>query len=426
MSSSTQSSSPTEAPSAPSSSNITRIMVIIGISTFTLFLVLVSILVLKRNSKKKKEAIQKRQCTNDSNMFNDRAEYPTAINEHDQCGLQAGFERATHRDIVDDNNGFAYNNIPVVNQRVEEFMSIPSHNNSLVSNKSLLSEGYSICSESRDEDNETCNLEDEFDQYKDQKLEKMRSDIEGTVTNFDGMMSQALTKALMDDDNELRDYSELMRGGIGNSMEIEASVLCKMNDWLKRRERAPLEDRRAFIQETLNRMVASVRHGIIAPEDASRTIHESAAMLGLQLAENIPETAVIVTGMRKLVTRKDVLEAFREFGEIDDAAVSPNARGFGLVRYKSTKSVQRAMERFRIGEIVVQDVAVVIKVLKSDARLATINVYPPRLPPALPPTRPKSRDYDLRPPGDSSGQLDRTRSHNIRRGPGSDTGSARS
>ena len=55
------------------------------------------------------------------------------------------------------------------------------------------------------------------------------------------------------------------------------------------------------MQETLNKMVASVRHGIISPEDASRTIHECAAMLRLELAEKIPETALIITGMRKAV-----------------------------------------------------------------------------------------------------------------------------
>ena len=43
------------------------------------------------------------------------------------------------------------------------------------------------------------------------------------------------------------------------------------------------------MQETLNKMVASVRHGIISPEDASRTIHECAAMLRLELAEKISE-----------------------------------------------------------------------------------------------------------------------------------------
>lgn len=130
------------------------------------------------------------------------------------------------------------------------------------------------------------------------------------------------------------------------------------------------------MQETLNKMVASVRHGIISPEDASRTIHECAAMLRLELAEKIPETALIITGMRKAVKADEVIDAFKEFGEIEDAAVSPNARGFGLVRFLSPKSVLRALDKFRKEEIVVQDVAVMIRVLKSDDMLMPMRDTP--------------------------------------------------
>ncbi len=76
-------------------------------------------------------------------------------------------------------------------------------------------------------------------------------------------------------------------------------------------------------------MVSSVRHGIVSPEDASRTIHGCAALLGLQLAKDIPETTLIITGMRKSVSRQDVEKAFKVFGEIESAAVSSNRRGFG-------------------------------------------------------------------------------------------------
>ena len=38
----------------------------------------------------------------------------------------------------------------------------------------------------------------------------------------------------------------------------------------------------------------------------------------------------------------------------------------GLVRFKSLKGVSAAMSKYRMGEIVVQDVAVMIKVLKTD------------------------------------------------------------
>jgi RNA recognition motif-containing protein len=121
------------------------------------------------------------------------------------------------------------------------------------------------------------------------------------------------------------------------------------------------------MQETLNEMVSKVRRGMVSPEDASRTIHGSAAMLGLQLAETLPENTLIVTGMRKQVTKDHIAKAFKEFGEIESAAVSSKQRGFGVVRYRSPKSVQNAMNRFRYGEIVVQDGGVMIRVLKVDS-----------------------------------------------------------
>ena len=124
--------------------------------------------------------------------------------------------------------------------------------------------------------------------------------------------------------------------------------------------------RRDFMQKTLNEMVAMVRRGIMSPEDASRTIHGSAALLGLQLAENLPETTLIVTGMRKQVTTDHVMKAFEEFGEIESVGVSTNERGFGVVRFRSPKSVQRARDKHRYGEIIVQDVAVSIRLLQAD------------------------------------------------------------
>jgi hypothetical protein len=83
------------------------------------------------------------------------------------------------------------------------------------------------------------------------------------------------------------------------------------------------------MQDILGKMVTSVRRELLAPDDASRTIHECAALLGLQLSSDIPETTLIVSGMRQRALRRDLLEAFEKFGEIEDAAVSSNSRGFG-------------------------------------------------------------------------------------------------
>ncbi len=83
------------------------------------------------------------------------------------------------------------------------------------------------------------------------------------------------------------------------------------------------------MQEVLNKMVASVRHGVLGPKEASRAVHECAALLGLQLASEIPGSTLVISGLRKTSTAEDVIEAFRTFGEIEEAAVASNQRGFG-------------------------------------------------------------------------------------------------
>lgn len=237
---------------------------------------------------------------------------------------------------------------------------------SIMSDKSLVSEGGSgLGGASDDEMDGTKNLQDEFDQYKDQNLEQLRSDVEGNLAGFEGIMSAAVTKALMGDEDSKIDHRELMWGCHGNptGAEVEASALCDVNDWLKRNELAPVERKRAFMQDMLNKMVASVRFGVLHAEDASRTIHESAALLGLQLANELPMTTVIISGMRKTVKAAQFVKVLEEFGEIDVAAVASGERGFGIVRFRHPKSVERAMRRYRNAEIVVEDVAVQLKVI---------------------------------------------------------------
>lgn len=122
---------------------------------------------------------------------------------------------------------------------------VVSPSESLVSNQSLLSAGNSLAGDSGDEVDATHNLADEFDQYKDQNLEKMRAGIEGNLAGFDGMMSQALTRALIDEDDTTIDPTELLWGGSGHLLgaEIEASALGEVTDWLKRKESASDEER---------------------------------------------------------------------------------------------------------------------------------------------------------------------------------------
>jgi hypothetical protein len=127
------------------------------------------------------------------------------------------------------------------------------------------------------------------------------------------------------------------------------------------------------MQDILNKMVSSVRYGVLLADDASRTIHESAALLGLELANDLPMTTVIISGMRKQATPNNMIKALQEFGDIDTAAVAPNERGFGIVRFRHPKSVDRAMRRYRSGEILVQDVGVQVKALMPSGNVESMN-----------------------------------------------------
>lgn len=259
------------------------------------------------------------------------------------------------------------------------------HEESMLSNESLLSmTGQSLEDNSPvfasngngiiTDDDELMQLADEFDLYKDHSLERMRAAVGDFVSGSDDMMSEALTKALMEDE-DIEGNIDVMWGGVKESMEIEASVLCDVFDWIKRQERLNLDMKRAYMQDIMNKMVSAVRYNLIGPDDASRTIHGCAALLGMGLAEDLPESAIIITGMPKTVTDRNTLIAtFRQFGEIDNAAMASKARGFGLVRFRWSKSVNAVMQKHRHGEIVVQDVAVTVRVLKPDMKDAASEV----------------------------------------------------
>ena len=119
------------------------------------------------------------------------------------------------------------------------------------------------------------------------------------------------------------------------------------------------------MQEQLNKMTASVLHKVIGPDDATRTIHECAVLLGLKLASELSVTTVLVAGMRKKATEADMRRTFSKFGDIAVAAIAPNERGFGIVRFKSKNAVNRVMGKFRTEDIVVEDVAVQLIVIKA-------------------------------------------------------------
>ena len=98
--------------------------------------------------------------------------------------------------------------------------------------------------DSKDEADTTQIFADEFDQYKDQNLEKMRADIEGNLEGCDGMMSQAVARALIDED-DVTVVPGVLWGGDENvtGPEIEASALGIIMDWLKRNDKASAREK---------------------------------------------------------------------------------------------------------------------------------------------------------------------------------------
>jgi hypothetical protein len=210
---------PTPPPPAPSQKSQIGTGAIIGVAFVAIVALLVALVLFYRYRKRLQEkALQERagspRRSGESGALGDQD--PSMLNEHGEMDTSL---------------------------MAQGGMVSPS--DSLVSRKSLLSEGDSLDEgQSGDEADGTENLKDEFDVYRNEELEIMRSKVEGNVAGGDGMMSQALTSVLMeDDDPEGVDQWVVTWGGTGDSMEIEASALCEVNDWVKRKE-AALEDER--------------------------------------------------------------------------------------------------------------------------------------------------------------------------------------
>jgi hypothetical protein len=124
-------------------------------------------------------------------------------------------------------------------------VGVLSPSESRVSNHSLLSAGNPMAGDSGDEADTTQIFADEFDQYKDQNLEKMRADIEGNLEGCDGMMSQAVARALIDEDDLNFGATDYLWGGDADitGPEVEASALGDVMDWLKRNGKASIEEK---------------------------------------------------------------------------------------------------------------------------------------------------------------------------------------
>jgi hypothetical protein len=147
---------------------------------------------------------------------------------------------------------------------------------------------------------------------------------------------------------------------------IEASCLCHAFTWEKK---MLSNDRDKFFEDVLNKVVLLVHHGLLEPHDCTRILHGCASIVGLTLLKELPNTTVAVQGLLKtnnLVQGHHLLvTTFEQFGEILDASIAPQNRGFGFVRFMQSESVDAVLHEQRVSEIEIEDVAVRVLQLRG-------------------------------------------------------------
>ena len=121
---------------------------------------------------------------------------------------------------------------------------------SIFSNPSMISGGGSFSSKSIPDDYaedgagtdvRVDTLQDEFDNYKNQDLEYMRNGVEESVYGAEGMMSLAMTRALMGEEDA--DVHPSWGEAEGDPESMAANGLCETNDWLRKNEHSTLDER---------------------------------------------------------------------------------------------------------------------------------------------------------------------------------------
>ena len=147
------------------------------------------------------------------------------------------------------NNFYGSDNPDMINSSYQQYEG-QDQELAATPNQSFLSAGNPLGGGSVDgiEPDATQMLADEFDQYQDHDLEQMRADVEGNLEGCDGMMNEAVARALIDVDDDLMNSEEaseyLWSCPIGSTgIQIEAGVLWYVMDWMKRNNKASVEEK---------------------------------------------------------------------------------------------------------------------------------------------------------------------------------------
>jgi len=132
-------------------------------------------------------------------------------------------------------------------------------------------------------------IEDELEKRKDLNLEKLRAKFESYIFECEEMISKAITHALLlNDEDYIFEISKIGgRSANTNEFEIEANMLYKTNDWLKRKHDFNDNERNEFLQEILQHVIILfIRYKILNLESSIRIIHECYALLRIGLNES--------------------------------------------------------------------------------------------------------------------------------------------
>jgi len=202
-------------------------------------------------------------------------------------------------------------------------------------------------------------------------LETLRNDLTSSIPATINMMSHAIIIAFSDEYDLYNSCNSLGQITVGetefshsetsvDAMILEADALWEAYEFMKWNREVRSDDAHdqilSFMQQQVNKMVINVRKGLVPPVDASQVIHSVAAVLELELANPLPRNTVVLLGLRKNVTRSDVLVKMLKYGQVESAAVASGQHGFGVCRFRSTSAVERATDASFRREVVVQDV----------------------------------------------------------------------
>uniref|UniRef100_A0A7S1BIR8 RRM domain-containing protein n=1 Tax=Corethron hystrix TaxID=216773 RepID=A0A7S1BIR8_9STRA len=131
-----------------------------------------------------------------------------------------------------------------------------------------------------------------------------------------------------------------------NATMIEVNDLFEafyLNVKMDRTDHGNLE-RKEYMQRQIELKVDDVRTGRLSSEKATRIIHSIACVLGFELSMQTSRLTCVLWGMDTNVTRSDIYESMKKFGEIDKVALATGNKGFAICRFKSCDAVRAAIE----------------------------------------------------------------------------------